>query len=35
MVPVPLAKVAGKKKTVPLDHPMIQTARLIGLCLGD
>ena len=35
MVPVPLEKVAGKKKTVPLDHPMIRTARAIGLCLGD
>lgn len=35
LVPVPLEKVAGKRKTVPLDHPMIQTARLIGLCLGD
>jgi ATP-dependent phosphofructokinase / diphosphate-dependent phosphofructokinase len=34
-VPVQLEKVAGRKKTVPLDHPMIQTARLIGLCLGD
>ena len=34
-VPVPLEKVAGRRKTVPLDHPMIQTARLIGLCLGD
>lgn len=33
--PVALEKVAGKKKTVPLDHSMIQTARLIGLCLGD
>jgi 6-phosphofructokinase 1 len=35
MVPVSLKKVAGRKKTVPLDHPMIQTARSIGLCLGD
>lgn len=35
LVPVPLENVAGKKKTVPLDHPMIQTARHIGLCLGD
>jgi ATP-dependent phosphofructokinase / diphosphate-dependent phosphofructokinase len=35
MVPVPLEKVAGRKKTIPLDHPMIQTARLINLCLGD
>ncbi|MBN1346019.1 MAG: 6-phosphofructokinase [Phycisphaerae bacterium] len=35
MVPVKLEDVAGKKKTVPPDHPMIETARLIGLCLGD
>jgi ATP-dependent phosphofructokinase / diphosphate-dependent phosphofructokinase len=35
MVPVPLEKVAGVKRTIPLDSPMIQTARLIGLCLGD
>lgn len=34
-VPVPLEKVAGRKKLVPLDHKLIQTARLIGLCLGD
>jgi 6-phosphofructokinase 1 len=35
LVPVPLEEVAGKKRTVPLDHPWIQTARLIGLSLGD
>lgn len=35
LVPVPLEQVAGKKRTVPLDHPWIQTARLIGLSLGD
>ncbi len=34
-VPVPLADVAGKKKLVPADHPLIQTARLTGACLGD
>jgi 6-phosphofructokinase 1 len=34
-VPVPLAKVAGLRKVVPLDHPMIETARLLGSCLGD
>jgi ATP-dependent phosphofructokinase / diphosphate-dependent phosphofructokinase len=33
--PVPLEKVAGKRKTVPLDHPWIQTARRLGVCLGD
>jgi len=34
-VPVPLKKVAGIKKTVPLDHEWIQTARRVGTCLGD
>ncbi len=34
-VPVPLNKVAGTKKTVPLDHPWIETARLVETSLGD
>lgn len=34
-VPVPLEEVAGNKKLVPLDHPWIQTARSLGVCLGD
>jgi 6-phosphofructokinase 1 len=33
--PVPLEEVAGKKKLVPQDHPWIQSARLVGTCLGD
>lgn len=33
--PVPLEEVAGKKKIVPLDHPWIEGARLVGTCLGD
>jgi 6-phosphofructokinase 1 len=33
-VPVPLEKVAGVKKTVPLDHPWIQAAIKVGTCLG-
>jgi ATP-dependent phosphofructokinase / diphosphate-dependent phosphofructokinase len=32
---VPLEKVVGKRKTVPLDHPWISTARSIGVSLGD
>ena len=32
---VPLEKVAGEKKLVPLDHPWIQAARLVGTCMGD
>lgn len=31
----PAALPGVSEKTIPLDHPMIQTARLIGLCLGD
>ncbi len=34
-VRVPLAEVAGKRRTVPLDHPWIQTARQLGMSLGD
>jgi 6-phosphofructokinase 1 len=34
-VPVPLENVAGKTCTVPLDHPWLQTARLVDTCLGD
>ena len=32
---VPLKDVAGKKKMVPVDHPWIRSARLVGTCLGD
>lgn len=34
-VPVPLEKVAGRKKTVPLDHPWIESARRVGTCFGE
>ena len=33
--PVPLEKVAGKRKLVPLDHPWVESARRVGTCLGD
>lgn len=33
--PVPLVEVAGKRKTVPLDHPWINTARSLGIGFGD
>ncbi len=33
--PVPLEEVAGKRKTVPIDHPMINSARLVSTCMGD
>jgi len=32
---VPLEKVAGKRRTVPLDHEWITAARLIGTSFGD
>ncbi len=32
---VPLEDVAGKLRTVPLDHPLVETARNVGTCLGD
>ena len=34
-VPVPLDQVAGKRKSVPRDHPWIDAARRLGTCLGD
>jgi len=33
--PVPLEKVAGKRKAVPIDHQWIETARRVGTSLGD
>ena len=33
--PVPLEDVAGKRKTVPLDHPWLDSARRVGTNLGD
>ncbi|HEY6169854.1 MAG TPA: ATP-dependent 6-phosphofructokinase [Verrucomicrobiae bacterium] len=33
--PVPLEKVAGKRRIVPLDHPWIESARRVGTCFGD
>jgi 6-phosphofructokinase 1 len=32
---VPLEDVAGNKKLVPLDHPLVQAARYVGTSLGD
>lgn len=34
-VPIPLEEVAGKLRTVPLDHPWLRSAQLVGTCLGD
>ncbi len=33
--PVPLDKVAGKRKPVPPDHSWVQAARHVGTCFGD
>ena len=33
--PVPLEKVAGRRKEVPPDHPFVRSARLVGTCFGD
>jgi ATP-dependent phosphofructokinase / diphosphate-dependent phosphofructokinase len=33
--PVPLKDVVDKRRTVPLDHNWIETARRVGTCLGD
>ncbi len=32
---IPLEKVAGQKNLVSLDHPWVQAARHVGVCLGD
>ena len=32
---IPLIEAASKTKFLPVDHPMIQTARDIGICMGD
>ncbi len=32
---VPLAQVAGNRKTIPLDHPWIDSARKVGTSLGN
>jgi len=34
-VAVPLAKVAGITRTIPKNHPWIETARLVDTCMGD
>lgn len=34
-VPVPLKDIVGNKRLVPLDHPLVESARATGTCLGD
>jgi 6-phosphofructokinase 1 len=35
IVPIPLADIVGKTKTVPLDSDLLKTARAIGVAFGD
>lgn len=35
LVGVPLEEVAGKRKHVPLDHPILRSLRDLHICLGD
>jgi 6-phosphofructokinase len=35
IVPIPLADVVGKTKTIPLDYDLLRTARAIGVAFGD
>ena len=35
MEPVPLEEVAGRRKTIPMGHPWLESARSVGTCLGD
>ena len=34
IVPIPLADVVGRTKTVPLDYDLLKTARALGVSLG-
>ncbi len=35
LVGVPLNEIAGRVKNIPMNHPMLKTARELGTCLGD
>ncbi len=35
LIDVPLEKVAGGPRTLPLNHPLIKAARSVGTCFGD
>jgi len=35
LIAVPLEKVAAGPKTVPLNHPLVRSARSVGTCFGD
>jgi 6-phosphofructokinase len=33
--PIPIEQVAGRIRTVPLEHPWVESARRVGTCMGD
>jgi len=33
--PVPLEEVAGKRKNIPLDHPILESLRMLKISLGE
>jgi phosphofructokinase-like protein len=35
LVRVPLEQIADKQRTVPINHPLIKSARSVGTCFGD
>ncbi|MBP7055896.1 MAG: 6-phosphofructokinase [Candidatus Omnitrophica bacterium] len=35
LMPVPLTEVAKGIRTVPIDHPLVETARMLDTCFGD
>ncbi len=35
LVPVPLEDVAGERKSVPFDHPILESLRQLKICLGE
>ena len=32
---VPVAEVAGNKRLVPIDHPLLEAGRMVGTSFGD
>ena len=33
-VPVPLEEIAGNRRIIPEDHPLLDSLRSLGICLG-
>jgi 6-phosphofructokinase 1 len=34
-IAIPLEEIVGKRKNVPVDHPWVESARNLDICLGD